>query len=287
MRNSVTTAKTPLFLLALGVVAAASAVAPADSVRIIASADAFIDSNNPNTNYGGSIDLVVGDWMLTSNRMCWTFIKFPLDEIPAGATILNAELWLYLHQGAGSPSAQHTINVHQASPNWDENLITWSNRPAYQSTPTTGLTGTFTPPGWVYWNVTGDVVLSYGWNEDYSCAVKILNDPPYWWRAFYSSEQTPMPDYRPALEVTYLPPPPVDVVVCEPQGGANPVHPPVYWYDVTVGPGHALHDFHVQVYDPDPANYTNWVEPPGWTHLYQQIEDTYWVSWCDRNWITR
>jgi hypothetical protein len=29
------------------------------------------------------------------------------------------------------------------------------------------------------------------------------------------------------------PAPRADLVVCEPQGGGNPFHPPIYWYDVT------------------------------------------------------
>jgi hypothetical protein len=73
-----------------------------------------------------------------------------------------------------------------------------------------------------------------------------------------------------------------DVVVCEPQGGANPTHPPTYWYDVT--PGSAdLHDFHVEVYDPNFANYTNIVAPSGWTWLPYILNagGKLWFCWCD------
>jgi hypothetical protein len=73
-----------------------------------------------------------------------------------------------------------------------------------------------------------------------------------------------------------------DVVVCEPQGGQNPTHPPTYWYDVTPG-SVPLHDFHVQVYDPTFANYTAIVDPPGWTHLPYIYSDgtSLWFCWCD------
>jgi hypothetical protein len=74
-------------------------------------------------------------------------------------------------------------------------------------------------------------------------------------------------------------------VVCEPQGGDNPTHPPTYWYDVTNGMGEfPIYGFSVQVFDPDIDNYTNWVQPPyGWTHADSvvQIGDELWVTWCD------
>jgi hypothetical protein len=78
---------------------------------------------------------------------------------------------------------------------------------------------------------------------------------------------------------------PSTLVVCEPQGGDNPSHPPTYWYDVTAGIDHwPAYGFSVQVFDPDIENYTNWVEPAyGWTHADSiiQIGDELWVSWCD------
>jgi len=75
-------------------------------------------------------------------------------------------------------------------------------------------------------------------------------------------------------------------VVCEPQGGGDPNHPPTYWYDITPGytyPTPPFHGFHVQVFDPDIRNYTNWVEPDGWVHSDSvlQVGDEFWVSWCD------
>ena len=74
-------------------------------------------------------------------------------------------------------------------------------------------------------------------------------------------------------------------VTCEPQGGDNPTHPVTYWYDVASGyggdPYGPCFSFHVQVFDPDIGNYTNWVEPPTWTHAdtLTLVGDEYWVSW--------
>lgn len=70
-------------------------------------------------------------------------------------------------------------------------------------------------------------------------------------------------------------------VFCEEQVGSNPQHPPTYWYAASVGPGSCCYGFHVQVYDPDFENYTNWVDPPMWVHADSIIHvgEELWVSW--------
>ena len=70
-----------------------------------------------------------------------------------------------------------------------------------------------------------------------------------------------------------------DIVKCEPQPPAHPAH---YWYDVTPG-DFGRCDFHVRVYDTDPANYTN-VLRPGATWLFavhQLPSGEWWASWWD------
>ena len=68
-------------------------------------------------------------------------------------------------------------------------------------------------------------------------------------------------------------------VVCEPQGGQNPSHPPTYWYDVSTE--WPIHDFHVRVYDPNQENYSSWVAPAGWLSTLTEIDGESWVCWCD------
>jgi hypothetical protein len=85
-----------------------------------------------------------------------------------------------------------------------------------------------------------------------------------------------------AFELKTVPVPPSDAVVCEPQGVVNnPFHPPTYWYDVTPGWDHRC-DFHVRVYDPNPADYTNVVMPPTWEFLVHEVQPgEWWASWWD------
>ncbi len=72
-----------------------------------------------------------------------------------------------------------------------------------------------------------------------------------------------------------------DKVECEPQGGTNPTHPPTYWYDVTPGGGTGRCDFHVRTHDSIAGNYSNWVEPVGWTHAVHKVGTDWYVSWWD------
>jgi hypothetical protein len=72
-----------------------------------------------------------------------------------------------------------------------------------------------------------------------------------------------------------------DVVVCEPQGGPNPTHPTTYWYDVTPGTAGRC-DFHVEVFDPNPADYTNVSLPyPSWQFSVHFSGGKWWASWWD------
>ncbi len=77
----------------------------------------------------------------------------------------------------------------------------------------------------------------------------------------------------------------LDPVVCEPQAPTNPTHPVHYWFDVTPGGGFGRCDFHVQVFDPDIAHYSNWMEPVNWVHSLHGLGSQWWVSWynpgCD------
>ncbi len=73
-----------------------------------------------------------------------------------------------------------------------------------------------------------------------------------------------------------------DLVVCEPQGDGNPLHPSTYWYDVTPDTLGRC-DFHVRVFDPDAANYTNAVMPTGWQFAVHQVAGQWWASWWDPN----
>ncbi len=72
----------------------------------------------------------------------------------------------------------------------------------------------------------------------------------------------------------------LDQVVCEPQGGLNPAHPPTYWYDLTPDPTFGICDFHVRVFDDDPTHYSFAVPPAGWLFTVHRPDGiNAWASW--------
>ncbi|MHC4153801.1 MAG: S8 family peptidase [Planctomycetota bacterium] len=91
---------------------------------------------------------------------------------------------------------------------------------------------------------------------------------------------SPNPKRVDALAAVSAVPPESDLVVCEPQGGGNPTHPPTYWYDVTPD-SFGRCDFHVRVLDPNPNNYTNVTLPAAWQFAVHQVGNEWWASWWD------
>ena len=168
--------------------------------------DAYLDSGSPNGNFGGSTNLYLGDRTPASGGTCLFFLQFDISDFTASNEILQAELWLYKHEKYGTQEQQCTVDVHDIlTPGWDENLITWNGPPAYSSVVSATNTGTFNPPGWAYWNVTADVIADMS-SGTTGFAVRVSPPVSWLWLSFWSSEQVPMPDFRPTLEIMYAGP---------------------------------------------------------------------------------
>ena len=176
------------------------------TVQLIAIDDAYISVAHQSTNYGSSINTYVGDRHTAQfDSTCTSFYQFDMSEVPYNAEIVNAELWLYKHEKFGAFQQNLTVDAHLiTTPGWNENTITYNAPPGYSTSASASVTEWFTAPGWVTWNVTADVAAMrpsqnlIGWKMEMTPAV------PYVWLNFYSSEQVPMPDYRPMLEITYI-----------------------------------------------------------------------------------
>lgn len=72
-------------------------------------------------------------------------------------------------------------------------------------------------------------------------------------------------------------------VVCEPQEPPNPTHPPTYWYRARADYGAYPQVFRVQVFDPNPEDYSNWVSPYSgpdqWAHSLEYDGENTWAVW--------
>lgn len=82
------------------------------------SADTFVSSAFPRTNYGSSIILVV-------QSGANAYLQFNLSTLPAGVTVNKATLRLYIDAVGKSGS----FDVYQLNSSWNENTLTYSTPP--------------------------------------------------------------------------------------------------------------------------------------------------------------
>ncbi|MFN2292149.1 MAG: DNRLRE domain-containing protein [Anaerolineae bacterium] len=113
-------------------------------------ADTYVSNVDPTSNFGGAPTLVVQHTDV-GETIKNTYLRFDLSPIPAGSTIVSAQLGLYLTQA--SASAAYSL-ARVGSP-WQEFSLTWN------SSPSAG--GNFDNPthdgteGWKYWNAVQPV----------------------------------------------------------------------------------------------------------------------------------
>jgi hypothetical protein len=95
----------------------------AKTIRISPSDDAYVDNNLPSSIFGTENSLQVENWRDESKI---SFLKFSLENVPRGVTMLKAELWLYCSSFENVPNVRcHSVD----NDDWDESTITWNNMP--------------------------------------------------------------------------------------------------------------------------------------------------------------
>ena len=152
---SIITILSPLFF-SFFIVNASPAIG-SNTIKLQAIADAYVNSSNPDTNYGNL------DWLYVSenSKQDYTYVMFDLSSLPSGANIIFAELRMHLSSTGGSiygmPSDD--IGAYYCSDNsWTENSITWNNRPTFNSEPTDIWSfGFMYYLNYKSWNITTDV----------------------------------------------------------------------------------------------------------------------------------
>lgn len=131
-------------------------------------------------------------------------IKFNISSIPPDTTINSAIVHLFYDHSDSDPSGR-TINYHRNTEDWDEETVTWNNRPDHDPAISSSAIMPDSEDQWMEWNVTGDVQgfvdgqeTNYGW--------KII-DPstsgPLPLICFRSKEYTES-EYWPYLEIFIL-----------------------------------------------------------------------------------
>jgi len=185
--------------------------------------DSYVSSalNQGDINYGSSTALLVKALKFTSAR---TFTLWNLSVVPAGSTITNANLSLYM---STAPTLSRTYNASNTSlmycPDlvegcipeqylpWDETVITWNNQPMENVTLQQSISTGTTSNVWLSWNVTNAAVSSFA-QANKNMSIRIIDSAETSLTAysayFYSKENTTDTTKRPRLVITYTTPAP-------------------------------------------------------------------------------
>jgi type II secretory pathway pseudopilin PulG len=107
--------------------------------------DAKVSNANPTTNYGGA-NLVAN----LGPPIEESYLKFVVDPLPAGSTINEARLYLYVT--SGSTDGPRAL---RAGSGWIEGGVTYNTKPAVGAM--LGDMGSISAGSWIYYDVTGFV----------------------------------------------------------------------------------------------------------------------------------
>ncbi|MUH01324.1 DUF4347 domain-containing protein [Scytonema sp. UIC 10036] len=102
-----------------------------NSVTVYAEADAWVDSSDVQANYGSSTALSVDN---QSESQSEAFIRFNLSSLPNGMSnnVLTSATFRVTSSTSGNSYTHNLYYIDNDS--WQENAITWANKPLYQQT---------------------------------------------------------------------------------------------------------------------------------------------------------
>lgn len=125
--------------------------------------DAYVRFMMPNNNFGGEANLWAGGATASDPRLHAFFVQFQLPSLPAGATIDSASAQFYFYEEVIIANDLE-LQAAAANANWDENTITWNNKPGTGATETASLVqaGVF---GWKTFDLTSLVKRWYAGSQ--------------------------------------------------------------------------------------------------------------------------
>ena len=166
--------------------------------------DAYVDSDNPANNYGGTSSLYVDTDIWSSSYIPdhyrRSYLKFDLSQIPVEpnitTTITSANLKLYTSIYGNSVS----VGAYQCSNSWSEDTITWNSTLPADSIPIDTVLVVHDDT-WYTWDVAGSVQDSI--NDNISIMLKSeRTEYGYESLSFYSKDGY-SETIHPKLEITY------------------------------------------------------------------------------------
>jgi len=170
-------------------------MSPSSTWTVSVTADACVDSDHPNTNYGSINSLFVRN---EAGHLAIAFVKFDIPDL-TGKVIQSATLSLYLSTWDGDTNP--CLPVCCLDESWSESTVTWNTQPNYRAIPHPSTCVGYTE-GWVSFDVTELVKLWYnGMQTNYGLEIRWASGTDYQ-RNFYSKEAVGG-TYRPQLQIIY------------------------------------------------------------------------------------
>ncbi|OIO90775.1 MAG: hypothetical protein AUK03_12425 [Anaerolineae bacterium CG2_30_64_16] len=169
------------------------------TMSLTPSADAYIYSAAPTTNYGAATTLYVGSQ--STNATGRALFRFDLSPIPAGATVLSASFQAFVVEASSSPAVLD-VEMKRVDTAWLENSATWTTPLSY--TGADNVSGVGTGLGYHSWDVTSLVQTWVNGATNQGMALMSKNETTIGWRGFASKESAPPPN-PPRLVIAYRP----------------------------------------------------------------------------------
>jgi hypothetical protein len=110
--------------------------------------DTFVNEAYPDNNYGTTGGVVISNKFTTRLGYLW----FDDINLPEGATLVQAILKFYVHEINYSDRAK--INIGFCTNEWNENVITWTNKPLINQSSAIEAEIPLTEFGWREINIT-------------------------------------------------------------------------------------------------------------------------------------
>ncbi|HBY99046.1 MAG TPA: hypothetical protein DEP84_34705 [Chloroflexi bacterium] len=225
-------------------------------VEFAPSADTYIASNRPGSNFGSATGLFLGYNLVDSNYGAErTLLRFDaLGTLPKGVIINSARLRLYLGNSNPPNDAPMGTVLRRLASSWTEGSVTWNTQPTWGGIRASTDVGSSL--GWYEWDIT-DLVDDWIQGDQPNYGLEIIGDERVQQRerVFYARETSTA--LYPRLVVDYtadtLPP----IVTVNPLPAYSPATFTVSWSGHDQGPaGIAYYDVQYRV---DAGSWVSWL----------------------------
>jgi hypothetical protein len=140
--------------------------------------DAHVIENHPDVNTGLTENLAIRNGGSGDNWASQPVIKFDVTSISPSAIVVSAILNIYYYQYSDNNPGGRPLSVYRLEGDWNEETITWNNKPTSSSTLSSSGSVPNSVGAWMSFDVTRDVrnfttgaLNNYGW---------IIKDEQYW-----------------------------------------------------------------------------------------------------------